>query len=120
MAITGQRLFVGLEDHQALVAVDDRQLAAGDFGQERPGADDGRDFERLGHDRRVTAGPADLGDKSADEAAVEIGGLAGREVVGQHQHRRGEVGDAFAAPAKQMPQQALLDVEDVVRPLGQI
>ena len=31
-AIAGQRLFVGLQDHKALVAVDDRQFAAGDLG----------------------------------------------------------------------------------------
>ena len=120
VAVAGERLFVGLEDHQALVAVDDHQVAAGDLGQERAGADHGRDFQGLGHDRRVAARPADLGDEAADEAAVEVGRFAGREVVGQHQHRRGEVRDAFAAAAQQVPQQPLLDVEDVVGPLGQI
>ncbi len=77
-----------MEDHQSLVAVDDHQIAAGDLGQKRSDADDGRDFERLGHDRRVAARPADLGDEAADEPAVEIGRFAGREVVGEHQHRR--------------------------------
>ena len=120
VAVAGQRLFVGLEDHQALVAVDDRQFAAGDVGQERPGAHHGGDFQGLGHDGRVAARPADLGDEAADEAAVEIRGLAGGEVVGQHQHGRGEVGDPLAAAAQQVPQQAFLDVEDVVGPLRQV
>ena len=65
-------------------------------------------------------GPAHLGDEAADEAAVEVGRLAGGEVVGQHQHRRGEVRDALAAAAQQVPQQPLLDVEDVVGPLRQV
>ena len=120
VAIVGQRFFVGLEDHQALVAVDDHQFPAGDVGQEGSGADDGGDFQGLGDDRRMAARAADLGDEAEDEAAVEIGGFAGREVVGQHEHRRGEVGDAFAAAAQQVPQEPLLDIEDVGGPLGQV
>ena len=100
MAVAGQRFLVGLEDHQPLVAVDDHQVAAGDFGEERPGADHGGNFQGLGHDGRVAARPAHLGDEAADEAAVEVGRLAGREVVGQHQHRRGQVGDSLAAAAQ--------------------
>ena len=120
VAVAGERLFVRLEDHQALVAVDDHQIAAGDFGQERSGAHNGRNFQGLGHDGRVAARPADLGHKAADEAAIEVGRFAGRKVVGQHQHRRGEVGDPFAAAAQQVPEQTLFDVEDVVGPLRQI
>ena len=75
--IAGDRLFVGLQDHQALVAVDDHHLAAGDVGQERAGADDGRNFQALGDDRGVAARPADLGDEAADELrsrlAVSLG-----------------------------------------------
>ena len=120
VAIAGQRLFVGLENHQALVAVDDRQFAAGDVGQERAGADDGGDFQGLGDDRRVAARPADLGHETADEAAVEIGRFARREVMSQDEHGRGKVRDPFAAAAEQMPQQSLFDVEDVIGPLGQV
>ena len=68
--IAGQRLFVRLDDHQALVAVDNDQFAAGDVGQERAGADDRRYLQGLGDDRGVAARPADL----RDEAADEIGG----------------------------------------------
>ncbi len=88
--------------------------------REGPGADDGRDFQGLGHDRRVAARPADLGDEPANEAAVEVRRFAGREIVGQHEHRRGEIGNPLAAAAEQVPQQAFLDVEDVVGPFGQV
>ena len=86
VAIAGERFFVGMQNHQTLVAVDDHRLAAGDVGQERPGADDGRNAERLGDDRRVAAGAADFGDEAADELRIEIGRFAGREIVGQHEH----------------------------------
>ena len=65
--IAGDRLFVGLQDHEALIAVDDHQVAAGDVGQERAGADDGRNFQALGDDGRVAARAADFGGKAADE-----------------------------------------------------
>ena len=118
--IAGERLFVGLQDHQPLVAVDDHQVAAGNVGQERPGADDRRNFQPLGDDRRVAAGAADLGDEAAHELAVEIGRFAGREIVGQDHDRRGELRKLLAAAAEQVAQQPLLDVEDVVGPLGQV
>ena len=106
VAVASQRLLVGLEDHQALVAVDDHQIAAGHFGQERPGAHDGRNLQGLGHDGRMAARPADLRYEAANEASVEIRGLAGREVVGQHQHRRGQMGDPFAAATQEVAQAA--------------
>ena len=67
--IAGERLFVGLQNHQALVAVDDRRLAAGDVRQKRPDADHRRNAQRLGHDRRVAARPADLGDEAASRTS---------------------------------------------------
>ena len=68
VAVAGDRLFVGLQDHQAVIAVDDHQVAAGDVGQERADADDGGNFQAFGDDGRVAAGAADLGDEAADEA----------------------------------------------------
>ena len=58
--------------------------------------------------------------KPRTKCAVEIGRFAGREVVGQHQHRRGELRELFAAAAQQVAQQPFFDVEDVVGPLGQV
>ena len=69
VAVAGERFFVGLEDDHALVAVDDHQIAAGDFGEERAGADHGGNAEGLGDDRRMAARPADLGDETAGEIA---------------------------------------------------
>ena len=56
------------------------------FGEERADADDGRNAERLGDDRRVAAGAADFGDEAHHELRIEVRRLAGREIVGQHQH----------------------------------
>ena len=68
VAIAGDRFFVGLQDHQPVVAVDDHQVAAGDVGQERAGADHGRNFQPFGDDGRVAARAADFGGKAADAA----------------------------------------------------
>ena len=62
------------------------RLAAGDVGQKRPDADDRRNAEPLGHDRRVAAGAADFGDEALHELRIEIRRFARREIVGQHQH----------------------------------
>ena len=64
VAIAGERLLVRMQNDQALVAVDDHRLAAGDVGQKRPDADHRGNAEPLGDDRRVAAGAADLGDEA--------------------------------------------------------
>ena len=86
--IAGQRLFVRMQNHQALVAVDDRRLAARDVRQKRPDADHRRNAQRLGDDRRVAARPADLRDEALHVLRIEIRRLARRQVVRQHQHFR--------------------------------
>ena len=68
----------------------------------------------------VTAGPAHLANESLDELAVEIGRFTGGKIMGQHQHRRGQLRDPLAVAAQQVAEQPLLDVEDVVGPLGQV
>ena len=45
--IARNRLFVGMQDHPSVIAVDNHRVAAGDFGQEWPHADDGRNFQAL-------------------------------------------------------------------------
>ena len=65
-------------------------------------------------------GPPTSVTKPRHELRIEIGRFAGREIVRQHEHWRSDVRQLFAAPAQQMPQHALLDVEDVVRPLGHV
>ena len=119
LAILLDRRRIGLQDDRALVAVDDHLVAAGDVAQERADADDRRQFERLGDDRGVASGTADLGDEAENELAIEIGRFAGREIVGQDDDGRSEARKPFAAAAEQMPQQPLFDVEDVAGPVGQ-
>ena len=46
--------------------------------------------ERLGDDRGVASRPADFGDESEDELAIEIGRFAGGQVVRQDDRRRSE------------------------------
>ena len=58
--------------------------------------------------------------KPRHELRIEIRRFAGRQIVRQHQHFGHDVRQLLAAPAEQMPQQPLLDVEDVVGPLGHV
>ena len=115
--IAGQRLLVRVQNHQPLKAVDDRVFTARDVGQKRPDAHHRGNPQRFGDNRRVAARPADLRDKTADVLRIQIRRFTRREIVGQHQHFGIDVGQLFAPLAEQMPQQPLLDVEDVVRPL---
>ena len=88
--IAGERFFVGLQDDQALVAVDDHQVAAGDSVRNGPVPTTAGISMPFGHDRGVAARPADFGDEAADELAIQIGGFAGREIVGQDHDRRSQ------------------------------
>ena len=83
-------------------------------------ADHRRDFEPLGDDRRVAARAAELGGESLHELAVEVGRLARRQVVGQHDHRLRNRRQRLAALAEEVAQQALLDVVDVVGALRDV
>ncbi len=103
-----------------MVAVDNYHVAAGDVGEEGARADDGGNLQTFGDDGRVTAGASHLGDEAADELAIEIGRFTGREVVGQHDHRRNDVRKFFAAATEQVAQQPLFNVEDVVGAFGQV
>ena len=76
-AVPGDRLLVGLEDHHPLVAVEDHWLAAGHVGEKRPEADDGRDLEPLGDDRRVAPRAAELGGKPLTDQMRRRGAAAG-------------------------------------------
>ncbi len=119
VAVAGNRFFVGLQDDQPLVAVDDDHVAARDISQERAGADHGRNLQCRCHDGGMAARPAGFGDEAADKIRAEIGRFAGRERVREHDHRRDQRGQLFAAAAEQLAQEPLFDVEDVARPVGQ-
>lgn len=99
VAVAGERLLVGVKENQPLVAVDDDRFAAGDVGEEVADADDGGNAETFGDDGRVAAGSADLGDQAHDELRIEIRGFAGGEIVGEHQHRGGDLGELLPGGA---------------------
>ncbi len=45
--------------------------------------------------------------------AIEVGGFAGRQIVGQHDHRRGEARKLLPPAAQQISQHTFFDVDDV-------
>ena len=68
--------------------------------RKRPTPTTAGNAQAFGDDRRVAAGAADLGDEAQDELRIEIGRFAGRQIVGQHEHRRGDLRQLFAAPCR--------------------
>ena len=119
-AIAGDRLLVGLQDHDALIAVEDHRLAAGYVGQKRPNPHHRWNLEPFRHDRRMAARAAQLSGKSLDKSPVEVGRFAGREIVGQHDHRLRNRRERLAALSQQVAEQALLDVINIVGPLRDV
>ena len=91
---------VGVEDDQALVAIDDGHPAMPGAVQELAQADHGRDLQRGRDDRGMAGAAAGLGGEARDEAGVEPGGLAGRQVVRQHDRRRRQVVLERLGPAR--------------------
>ena len=69
MLVASDGFFVGVKDDESFVSVDDHEVAAGNFVQERPGAEDGRNFESAGDDGGVASGAARFGDEAANVLA---------------------------------------------------
>jgi len=70
-AIFGESGFIGVDDDDAVLSVDDdRGLVGGDIG-EVTDADDGGDSQRAGEDRGVAGFAAEVGGEGGDVAAVE-------------------------------------------------
>ena len=97
--VAGQRVGVRVEDQEALVAVDDDRVAAGDVGDELAQADDGGDLEHAGDDGRVAGPAAGLGGEGEDAAGVERRGrfAAGVRSWSQHDDGFGQVARAARA-----------------------
>ena len=66
----------------------------------------------------MTGRPAKLGSKAADHLAVQIGHLAGREIPGQNNRGRCQMIEAAMGLPQQGPQQMPLNVQYVIRPIG--
>ena len=119
LPVAGHELFGRTHDHHALIAVDDDQVAADHLRQQLARADDGRQFQALGQNRRVSPFAAGFGDESAHPAAIEPGGLAGRQVVGQHDGGSVQIQQALMAAVQQVIEQPLFQIVQVVCPLRQ-
>ena len=102
------------------MAVHDDTVAAGDVGDELAQADDGGNVQNAGHDGGVAGPSAGFGGEGMDALRIEGGGLAGRQVVGEHDDRLAQVAQLLAALAEQMAENALFDVEQVGDAVGEV
>ena len=99
-------------------AVVDRERGAlGDLQQRGADADEQRDAERPGDDRRVVQRAAAGGDDAPGGGGVELGDGAGRQLVGDDDPRlRG----LARLAAEQLEQHPVRDVADVDRARSQV
>ena len=116
--VLGQGLLVRIQDHLAVVSINDHHFTTGDIGQEVTEPDDGRDFQCPGQDRRVAGAAPHFGGKTENELPVKAGGFAGGEVVGEDDDRGRQVDQFLAALAEQVAKNPFLQVEDIDSPLG--
>ena len=73
-----------IDEHRALVAVEQQGLTIGDRVEQARDANHGRQAERAGEDRRMRRRRSLLGGKADDEGAVQAGRLRGGEVARHH------------------------------------
>ncbi len=102
LAIFPERLVAGIEDEQAVVAVEEDVVAALDDLAEmscRPTT--AGMFMRPGHDGGVRGAAADVGGEAEDELAIELGGVRRGEIVGDEDVRayRSRRGAGSACPS---------------------
>eukprot|EP01137_Pigoraptor_chileana_P027937 Opistho-2@11226 len=77
----------GVDDHRAGVAVDDDPVVLADQARGLARADHGRDVHAAGNDGRVRGLAADVGDKTVEDAALELHHVRRRDVGGHQQQR---------------------------------
>ncbi len=110
---------VGVDGHEAMVAVDDDEVAfaheVGDAGN----ADDGRNSQGPRQDGGVGGFAAGGGDERQGGGRVEAGGLRGGEGVGDDD-RRGACRRAGRASVREAGEEAAGKVVEVARPLAHI
>ena len=83
IALLGGR--VGIEDDQALIAIDDGHSNLPGRLEKLPQTDDRRDLQRGGDDGGMAGLPPAFGGEAQDPLGVQPRRLAGREVLGQDQ-----------------------------------
>ena len=95
--VAGKRLFIGIDDHSAAIAVDDHtRRDSPTESRNGPMPTTAGSSKSLGDDRGVPAGAADLGAEPADVSAIQVRGFAGRQVVRQHDDRFGQIRERLA------------------------
>ena len=120
VAVLDQRLFIRIDDHDTVAAINDDGLSSGDIFQKLTDPDHCRDLQRTGQNRGVAGVATDLGGESKHKFAVEIRGLTRRQVVGQHENGGREMRQFLSTLSQQQPQQTLFQVVDIDRSLGQV
>ena len=114
LAVTFQRRPVGVKHDEPFVAIDDHRTRMSGAVEEPADADHGGNLQRLGDDRRVAGAAAGLGREAEDQARVEAGGLARRQVGGEQDARLQEpLSHLRARLADQVAEDPLADVADV-------
>ncbi len=117
--VTGQGLLVRIDNHSAAIAVDDHPISRVNRIQERSDANDRRQFQSLGDDRSMAARPSRFGAKTLHVTAIQVRRFAGRQHMGEHNHRFGQVRQWLTVDRSQFQQQLFLNVPNILGALSQ-
>ncbi len=120
LAVLDELFLVGVDDHDAVVAVDDDQVAGVDLAGDVSQPDDGGDTHGASDDGGVTGSPADVGGEALHVGAVQGRGLRGEQVVGDDHDVAAQVREVVMFLPDQVVEQAALDVVDVLDALGEV
>ena len=113
LAEFGQLVGVGIDDDHAAPTVDDDDVPTGHLAGEIPHAHYRGNAHRAGNDRGVAGAPADIGGKPLHMRAVQGGGLRRQQIVGDHHHVAGEMGQVFVLLPDQIFQDSAFDVVNI-------
>ena len=104
---------VGVDDHDAGVAVDDQRVTRVHFLRDVFQADDRRDAHGIGDDGGVAGLAAGVDADRPDLRTVQRGSLRRRKVVGNERDRLGDVGKTHPIAPLQLVDQPPLDVVNI-------
>ena len=119
-AVFPQGLVAGVDDDDAVVAVEQHMVAGAELVADVVEADDGGDVQRPRHDGGVGGLAADVGAEAEDEGAVELRGVARVEVVGEEDVRGLDAREVAGLLAHQVVDDAAGDIVDVQRALAEV
>ena len=113
-AIAGQRRVIGVDGDQALVAVDNDDVARADGANQPPGAQHGGQAERARHDGGVALPPAQGRGEAADDARVHQGDIGRAELVGDDDRALGDRRERPIRRLHEVANQAQADIANVL------